>query len=51
MEKTLDNIIAAYLADKTDEQLKEILKDLDKAIIDAIEEDKKRCEKFINLVK
>ena len=49
MRNAIDNIIAEYLAGKTDEELKEVLKDLDKAMFDALEEDKKRCNKFIKL--
>ena len=47
--KALENIIADYLANKTPEELKEVLKDLDKAMFDALEEDKKRCDKFLGL--
>lgn len=47
--KALDRIIDNYLAGKTDEELKEVLKDLDKAMFEALEEDKKRCDKFLKL--
>jgi len=49
MRNALDRIIGEYLAGKTEEELKEVLKDLDKAMFDALEEDKKRCDKFLKL--
>ena len=49
MTKALDNIIAEYLANKSPEELKEVLKDLDKAILDALAEDKARCDKMLGL--
>ena len=49
MEKALENIIAEYLANKSPEELKEVLKDLDKAMFDALAEDKKRCDKMLGL--
>lgn len=47
--KGLNNIIENYLNGKTDQELKAILNDLDGAMFEALEEDKKRCEKFIKL--
>ena len=49
MEKTLENIIAEYLANKSQEELKEVLKDLDKAMLEALAEDKERCDKMLGL--
>ena len=49
MENALENIIAEYLANKSPEELKEVLKDLDKAMFDALAEDKKRCDKMLGL--
>ena len=45
----LKRIIESYLANKTQEELREVLNDLDGAIFKAFEDDKKRCEKFIKL--
>ena len=47
----LERIIENYLANKTEEELREVLKDLDGAMFKALEEDKKRCEKFMKLAK
>ena len=47
--KALENIIAEYLANKSPEELKEVLKDLDKAMLDALAEDKARCDKMLGL--
>ena len=49
--RALENIIGNYLAGKTEQELLEVLKDLDKAMFDALEDDKKRCEKFLKLAK
>ena len=48
-KNTLDNIINNYLANKTDEELKDILNNLDGSLFEAVEEDKKRCDKFLGL--
>ena len=49
MENELDNIKAEYLANISPEELKEVLTDLDKAMFDALAEDKKRCDKMLGL--
>ena len=47
--RALENIIGNYLAGKTEQELLEVLKDLDKSLLEALEDDKKRCDKFLGL--